>query len=279
MLSDSNARLAAARGLTSPKVRRETGRFLAEGAQAVREALGRPDLVIEVFGTAAALARHADLIDRAPAGQVSEISDRAAAGLSETVHPQGLLAVCRRLDLGLAEALSRRPRLVAMLVEANDPGNAGTILRTADAAGADTVILAGDSVDLYNGKLIRATAGSLFHLDLVTGPDPVEAIRQCQAAGFLTAATSGLGSTDLDDLVDGPELARPTVWVFGNEARGLPSGLIELADLAVRVPIHGAAESLNLSAAAALCLYSSARAQRRGRLPDSRPGKSGEPLS
>lgn len=263
MLSDSNARLAAARGLTSPRVRREAGRFLAEGAQAVGEALRRPGLVVEIFATAAAIDRHPDLLAVAAHGSVAEISERAAAGLSETVHPQGLVAVCRTVDIGLAEALGRGPRLVAVLVEANDPGNAGTILRTADAAGADAVLFAGGSVDLYNGKLIRATAGSLFHLDVVTGLDPAQAIAACRTAGLLTAATTGAAATDLDELVDRDGLAGPTAWIFGNEARGLPAELIELSELAVRVPIHGAAESLNLAAAAAVCLYSSARAHRR----------------
>ncbi|MDQ2957348.1 MAG: RNA methyltransferase, partial [Actinomycetota bacterium] len=253
--------LAAARGLTSPRARREAGRFLAEGAQAVGEALRRPGLVVEIFATAAAIGRHPDLL--AAAGSVAEISERAAAGLSETVHPQGLVAVCRTVDIGLAEALGRRPRLVVVLVEANDPGNAGTILRTADAAGAAAVLFAGGSVDLYNGKLIRATAGSLFHLDVVTGLDPAQAIVACRGAGLLTAATTGAAATDLDELVDRDGLAGPTAWIFGNEARGLPAELIELAELAVRVPIHGAAESLNLAAAAAVCLYSSARAHRR----------------
>jgi len=259
VLSDSNARLAAARGLTSPRGRREAGRFLAEGAQAVREALARPGTVLELFATAAAARQHAELIEGAP---VSVISDRAAAALSETVHPQGLVAVCARLDVGLADALARRPRLVAILVEANDPGNAGTILRTADAAGADAVLFTGDSVDPYNGKAVRAAAGSLFHLDLVTGVSPAAALVACRDAGLRTIATTGAASLDLDELTDRGGLAGPTAWVFGNEARGLPADVVAAAELAVRVPLHGRAESLNLAAAAAVCLYASARANR-----------------
>ncbi|HET6210822.1 MAG TPA: RNA methyltransferase, partial [Jatrophihabitans sp.] len=240
-------------------------RFLVEGAPAVAEALRRPGVVQQVFATTTALRRHADLLAGLPAGTVAEISDRAAAGLSETVHPQGLVAVCHAVDVRLAEALGRRPRLVAVLVEANDPGNAGAILRTADAAGAQAVLFAGDSVDLYNGKLVRASAGSLFHLDVVTGLDPVEAIEACRAAGLRTLATSGAGSRELDELIDAGELAAPTAWIFGNEARGLPPALLAVPDDTVRVPIYGAAESLNLAAAAAICLYGSARAQRLGR--------------
>jgi len=265
VLSDTNARLAAARGLTSPRARREAGRFLAEGAPAVAEALRRPGVVRQIFATAAASSLHAELLASAPPGAVSEISERAAAGLSETVHPQGLVAVCRSVDVELSQALAGRPRLVVLLVEANDPGNAGTILRTADAAGADAVLFAGDSVDLYNGKLVRASAGSLFHLDVVTGLDPVSAIAACRDAGLRTLATSGAGSRELDELIDDGDLAAPTAWIFGNEAHGLPSELLAAPDRTVRVPIYGAAESLNLAAAAAVCLYSSARAQRAGR--------------
>ena len=263
MLSDSNARLVAARRLTGPRGRREAGRFLAEGAQSVREALARPDAVVEVFATTEASRRYAEVLDRAAPGTVAAISDRAAAALSETVHPQGLVAVCRRLDISLAEALARTPRLVAVLVEANDPGNAGTILRTADAAGADAVIFTGDSVDPYNGKAVRAAAGSLFHLDVVIGPDPESAIRDCQAAGLLTLATTGAAALDLDELIDSGTLRRRVAWIFGNEARGLPADLVRAAEQSVRVPLHGRAESLNLAAAAAVCLYTAAREQRR----------------
>jgi TrmH family RNA methyltransferase len=262
VLSDSNARLAAARGLTSSRGRREAGRFLAEGAQSVREALARPDVLREVFVTAEAARRYADLLEQAEPGSVSVISDRAAASLSETVHPQGVVAVCSRLNVGLAQALAKAPRLVAVLVEINDPGNAGTILRTADAAGAQAVLFAGHSVDPYNGKAVRAAAGSLFHLDVVTGLEPAAAVHACRSAGLLTLATTGAGTSDLDELADEGALRSATAWLFGNEARGLPAELIEAAELSVRVPLHGRAESLNLSAAAAVCLYASAREHR-----------------
>ena len=262
MLSDSNARLVAARRLTSPRGRREAGRFLAEGAQSVREALLRPATVVEVFATPAAAQRYAEVLEPAAAGSVALISDRAAGSLSETVHPQGLIAVCAIPEVSLAQALARMPRLVAILVEANDPGNAGTILRTADAAGAGAVLFTGESVDPYNGKAVRASAGSLFHLDVVTGLDPAAAIAACRAAGLLTLATTGAATVDLDELTDQGALRRRTAWIFGNEARGLPAELLDAAELAVRVPVHGRAESLNLAAAAAVCLYASARANR-----------------
>ncbi len=165
--------------------------------------------------------------------------------------------MCRRIDVALADAVSGA-RLVAVLVEPNDPGNAGTILRTADAAGADAVVLVG-GVDVYNGKAVRASAGSLFHLRVCVDADLAAVLD----AGLPSFATSGAGALDLDDLIDDGELRGPALWLFGSEAHGLPADALAAADHEVRVPIHGRAESLNLAAAAAVCLYASARAQRR----------------
>jgi RNA methyltransferase, TrmH family len=230
----------------------------------VREALARPGLVRELFITADAARRHPEMCERARlAGvPVSLVSDDAAASLSETVTPQGLVAVCDQVDVGLAEVLAdSRPRLVAVLVDVRDPGNAGTVLRTADAAGARAVVFAGDSVDPYNGKCVRASAGSLFHVSLVRTVDAAAAVDMLRAAGLRVLAASGSGETDLDD-IPAPALASPTTWLFGSEAHGLSPAIAAAADAQVRVPIHGRAESLNLGAAAAVCLYTSARAQR-----------------
>jgi TrmH family RNA methyltransferase len=153
----------------------------------------------------------------------------------------------------------RHAGLVVVLVEPNDPGNLGTILRTADAVGADAVVVAG-GVDVYNGKAIRASAGSLFHLNVVIDVNADEVF--AAADGFTTLATAGLGAVDLDDLIDGGELSARTMWLFGSEAHGLPESTLDRADHTVRVPLYGRAESLNLAAAAAVCLYASARARR-----------------
>ena len=212
--------------------------------------------MLELFATAEAIERHPELT-----GGASEIGAKDAAGLSETITPQGLVAVCRTIDVPLATAMERRPRLVAALVDASDPGNAGTILRTADAAGATAVVLVG-GVDPYNGKAVRASAGSLFHLDVVIAAGADGLLELARAHGLSVLATTGVGARDLDALADDGTLAAPTVWLFGNEARGLPAGLVAAADASVRVPLHGRAESLNLAAAAAVCLYASARAQR-----------------
>lgn len=212
----------------------------------------------ELFATAEAAARYPEL-----AAGASEISERDAAALSETVTPQGLIAVCRLDQPTANEVLARGPRLLVVTVECNEPGNLGTIIRTADAAGADAVIW-DDGVDPYNGKAVRASAGSLFHLPVL--PCAAEDLLSgCYYAGVTALATTGGGSATLDELIDDGTLARPTVWLFGNEAHGLPNSVLECADRTVAVPIYGRAESLNLAAAAAVCLYASARAQRATR--------------
>lgn len=258
MLSSSNARLASARRLTSRKGRREAGRFLAEGAPAVQAALAA-GAVIELYATAQAADRHPELTDSA-----CEISTKDAAALSDTTTPQGLVAVCAIPRTDLAGVFAPRPQLVLALVEPNDPGNVGTIIRTADAAGADAVILSGGGVDPYNGKVVRASAGSLFHLP-VRECGTADLLAAASAAGMSTLATSGSGSVGLDDLERDGTLAAPTLWMFGTEAHGLPVDIQDAADRAVRIPIYGHAESLNLAAAAAVCAYASARAQRTTR--------------
>lgn len=250
-------RVAAARRLQRRRDRDQTGRFLAEGPQAVRSALAA-GVVLELFGTDTALSRYADLAAEAP--QVSPVTGEALAALAETVHPQGLVAVCEQVDVPLSAAVTQR--LVAVVADIKDPGNAGTVLRTADAAGAGAVVFAGDAVDPYNGKCVRASAGSLFHLDVVRERSPAAVVSTLRSAGVQILAATGHGDESLDDLLDAGILAAPTAWLFGSEAHGLPGPLLASADRRVRVPIYGGAESLNLAAAAAVCLYASARALR-----------------
>jgi TrmH family RNA methyltransferase len=268
VIPPSSARVAAARRLAKRSFRGKERRFLAEGPQAVREAAahtaeGAPALT-ELFATAEAAERHPDVIGLAGrAGvRVHLATDRIIADLSQTVTPQGLVGVCTFLDRPLPEVLAARPALVAVLANVRDPGNAGTVLRCADAAGADAVILTDGSVDLYNPKAVRASAGSLFHLPVAVGV-PVEQVAEAlRGAGVRLLAADGGGERDLDAELDAGALAAPSAWLFGNEAWGLPEETRALADAVVRVPIHGRAESLNLATAAAVCLYASARAQR-----------------
>jgi TrmH family RNA methyltransferase len=254
-------RVVAARRLQRRRERAATGRFLVEGPQAVREAAGR---VVELFVTGDAAARYPEIVATAEdaGARISPVTGDALAALAETVQPQGLVAVCETVDVPLDEALKRRPALVAVLADIRDPGNAGTVLRTADAAGAGAVVFAGEAVDPYNGKAVRASAGSLFHLDVVVAGDPPTAVAAIRAAAIQVLAADPYGDTDLDQIARSGGLAAPTAWLFGSEAHGLPPDLADAADARVRVPIHGRAESLNLAAAAAVCLYASASGQR-----------------
>ena len=210
-----------------------------------------------MFATVEATERYAAWRDAAPAWAV--VDDRALASLSDSVTPAGVVAVCRFLDVPLPRR-ALGGRLVAICADVRDPGNAGTVIRTADAAGADGVVLAGSSVDAYNPKTVRASVGSLFHLPVVVEPDVAAAVAAARAAGLTVLAADGEGETSLDDA--GDLLGRRTAWLFGNEAWGLPPEVAALADHRIRIPIHGRAESLNLSTAAALCLYASASAHR-----------------
>jgi TrmH family RNA methyltransferase len=262
--STRSPRVKAARRLAKRAFRRRDGRFLAEGPQAVREALALDGVLVELFATAEAENRHQDLVALAEKSGIPifRVGAEVMAELAQTVTPQGLLAVCRFVDVALEPTLSPAPRLVTVLAHVRDPGNAGTVLRTADAAGSDSVIFTDASVDPYNGKCVRASAGSIFHLPVVTGPRFDELIPALKAAGLTVVAADGAGESSLDTALDAGTLDGPTAWVFGNEAWGLPEEILAAVDEVVRVPIYGGAESLNLATAAAVCLYTSARAQR-----------------
>jgi RNA methyltransferase, TrmH family len=265
VLSSKSGRVKAARRLARRVYRAEHRLFLAEGPQAVREALTVPGCVAEIFAIGGTETAHSDIFGAATGRGIAWhlVDEAALASLTETVHPQGLVAVGHFLDRPLEHVLEPTPRLVAVCADVRDPGNAGTVIRCADAVGAGAVVLSGSSVDPYNGKAVRASAGSLFHLPLAVHDDTAEVIATLQQRGVTVLAADGAGELDLDDVIDDAMLAGPTAWLFGNEAWGLPAELASLADHRVRIPIHGRAESLNLATAAAVCLYASARAQRR----------------
>jgi TrmH family RNA methyltransferase len=272
VLTDKSSRIVAAHRLLRKPRRAEAGEFLAEGTQAVAEAvaaeLRNPGTVKEIYLTKDAGLRNVELIRAAFAAriEVTQVTDRAAAALSDTVSPQGLVARCAMTLADVGEVIAAEPRLIAVLVETNDPGNAGTIIRLADAAGADAVIFAGESVDPFNPKAVRASTGSLFHLPVARAAEVGELLMQLSEAGLSVLATTGGGAnTDLDTATDDGILDLPTAWLFGSEAHGLPAEVIAAADESISVPIYGAAESLNLATAAAICLYASARAHRAER--------------
>jgi TrmH family RNA methyltransferase len=259
-LTERSARIVAARKLTRRSGRDAAGLFLAEGRQAVAEALADPDGVREVLATEAAADAHRDLLaaTRVP---VRLITEKAAAGLSETVTPQGLLAVCQLRDVEWTTLVAQPPSLSVALAELSDPGNAGTVLRTADACGAGAVVFGAGSADPYGGKAVRASAGSLFHVDVVRGASLPDLLPALHDAGVTVLAADGGGEAALDEVAADGRLPGPVLWLFGNEARGVPADLAALADLRVRIPMRGRAESLNLAAAAAICLYTTQLAQ------------------
>jgi RNA methyltransferase, TrmH family len=254
-------RLKAARRLAKRAFRDRLRAFLAEGPQAVAEAFACGADITDLFVTVPARARHGDLVAAiAAAGvPVHVVSGEVMGELAQTVTPQGVLAVCGFVDVPLRQVGGP---LVALLANVRDPGNAGTVLRTADAVGAQAVIFADASVDPYNSKCVRASAGSLFHLPVVAGARLAEAAARMREVGLRIVAADGRAPRALDDPAVTERLGEPTAWMFGNEAWGLPPELLALADESVAVPVYGRAESLNLAAAAAVCLYASARAQR-----------------
>jgi TrmH family RNA methyltransferase len=297
-LSAKSGRVKAARKLGRRSTRAEHRLFLAEGAKALTEALHAGG-VVEVFATQDASEQYAALrkaVDEAGVPWMLA-DDDAVSSLSGAVTPQGIVAVCRFLDVPLEEVLGsvveerapttsvveerapalRRaasasersvetsvskppsPKTLVICADVRDPGNAGTVIRCADASGADAVVLAGNSVDPYNDKTVRATAGSLWHLPLALHDDSAEVVRRAQADGFVVLAADGAGETDLFEAEASGLLTGKIAWLLGNEAWGLPEELAALADRRVSIPIFGRAESLNLSTAAAVCLYASAR--------------------
>jgi len=261
----SLSELRSARRLTRRKNRTAAERFLAEGPQAVREALRTVGCVQYLLVSRSSVEKHRELtMTAATAGVAVRITaDDTLASVTDTSTPQGVVAICRMVDRSLADALGNHPALVVCCVRVRDPGNAGTVIRCADAFGADAVVLSEGSVDAYNSKAVRSSAGSLFHVPLVLGAALSEVVAAARTKGLQVLAADGGGLIDLDQLNASGDLAGPCLWLFGNEAWGLPAADAELCDQRVRVPIYGAAESLNLAAAAAVCLYATSTAQRR----------------
>jgi TrmH family RNA methyltransferase len=256
LTSARNPKVVAAVRLKKRALREEGRCFLVEGAQAVAEALTEDGRLLSLF----VLDELDPLAVRAKQAGVPvvQVSDRVMERLTSTVTPQGVVGVAPFVDAGIDEL--KQPGAVAVLHQVRDPGNAGTILRSADAAGASGVVFAGSSVDAYNPKTVRASAGSIFHVPVVRDVPTEEAVATLRAKGFAVVAMDVHGDRDLFEV----EIPASSAFVFGNEARGLPSEILEAADHRVRVPHAGRAESLNLAAAATVCLFEWVR---RGREP------------
>lgn len=286
--------------LSGRSARARRGEFLAEGPQAVREALkahhaaidaGNKPVVRQLFVTEAQLAATPDIADLLEGVDYRIATPQVLAAMATTVTPQGIVAACSMNLAALEDVLDRQPALVAVLAQVRDPGNAGTILRAADSAGADAVIFTEGSVDPYNPKTVRSTVGSLFHLPVVAGVPFDRLVEELHGADMQILAADGYGQYNLDTLQDEsavhrlgaletpgragdlavpaarPDLGQATAWLLGNEAQGLAPEELDAADFRVAVPIYGAAESLNVATAATVCLYASARAQQPGQDP------------
>jgi TrmH family RNA methyltransferase len=263
-------RVRAVRALQKRSVRERTGRFAVEGPQGVREAVRyAADRVRDVYVTAEAAARYAaDVVEPARAAGlwVHDVTPQVLEAMAGTDAPQGVLAVVAVEPEAAAPAaaldalLATGPGLLVLLTHVRDPGNAGTVIRGADAAGADGVLVSRASVDVHAPKVVRSTAGSLFHLPVLTGLEVVDTLAALRRRGIRSYAADGSGGTLLPDA----DLGVPHCWVMGNEAWGLPDEVRAVCDDVVRVPIHGLAESLNLAMAATVCLYASAGRRQGG---------------
>jgi TrmH family RNA methyltransferase len=250
-------RVKSVRALHRRSARERSGRLLVEGPQSVREAVRYAAArVVDVYVTAAARERYPEILAEAAHARLRlhDVSEDVLAVLSQTETPQGVVAVVERAPVTLEEVLAAEPRVLVLLTHVRDPGNAGTVIRAADAAGADAVLVSAASVDVTSPKVVRSTAGSLFHLPVVTGLEVAATVDTLRAHGIRLLAADGAGTATLP----GVDLTSPHAWVMGNEAWGLAEEVRAACDEVVRVPIHGKAESLNLAMAATVCLYASA---------------------
>jgi TrmH family RNA methyltransferase len=259
-----NKRVAGAVRLKKRAMREKDRQFLVEGALGVGEALASGAPVQEVFVSPASEERLDSVVVAADelGVPVHTVTPEVMGHLTSTVTPQGVVAVAEFIDTSL-DSLGEHASLVPILVEVRDPGNAGTILRSADASGADGVVFTRSSVDVYNPKTVRASAGSLFHIPVVRDAELGDAVERLRGQGFAVAAASAAGEHSVYDT----DLSGPTAILFGNEAHGLPAEAVALADRSIHVPISGRTESLNLAAAATLVLFEAAR-QRTPHRPD-----------
>ena len=260
LTSIKNPKVAAAVRLKKRAFREEDRRFLIEGPQGVGEALEHPDHLLQTLFVGDPLEPLA--IRAGQRGvEVQTVSAEVMAKLTSTVTPQGIVGVAPFVDTAF-ETLPTDGCLV-VLHEVRDPGNAGTVLRSSDAAGASGIVFTASSVDVYNPKTVRSSAGSIFHLPIARGTPALEVLERARAQGRRTLAMDARGADDLY----ATDLGGPLALVFGNEAHGLPPQILEAVDGTVRIPHRGKAESLNLAAAATVCLFEWARQRRGGAVP------------
>ena len=242
------ARVKALLGSRGVKERKAAGQFVAEGLQCAREALvTKSGPAIETLYVASNGRKKIEELADLSYLNVVEVSDEVMKEMSETITPQGILAVCAIPNVSLDSIPLNGSRRFIYLSEVQDPGNAGTILRSADAFAMDAVITSPGSVDMYSPKVVRSTAGSLWHIPVFESV----AIDEVLALGISAFSLGAGGAKELSQY----QKSGDVVAVFGNEARGLATGQnVDSIDV-VSIPMPGNAESLNLSAAASIVMY------------------------
>lgn len=232
---------------------------MIEGPTLLREALHAGVELLEVFATADADEALAQELETRGV-VVRRVSTPVLTRALDTVTPQEIAAIARRIDPGLdavVEAAARGP-LVLVLAGVGDPGNAGTLLRAAEAAGASAVLFCEGSVDPWNPKCVRASAGGLFHVPVTSGGDVVAVIERLRAAGVASVATVARGGVPYDEA----DLTGPIAFVLGSEAHGLPSSVVSLVARPVTIPMAGRAESLNVAMAGSVLCFEALRQRR-----------------
>ncbi len=271
----SRSQLQRAQRLHRREQRSRHGQTLVEGPQAVRELLAcAPGLARDLYVTEEAIERHGDVAELASAAGVWTHVLAAQDMRDLSADAQGVLAVISTPEAPGLNSLLGEASLVVATLDIADPGNLGTIIRTADAAGADAVAVGKASAELYSPKVMRSAAGSHFHVPCVAGVEASELAARAREAGLQVLTAEGTGEWELPVLIreaaearilgaapSGPDLRRRTLWFVGNEARGF-AGCDFDVDARVAVPLYGKAESLNVSTALAVCAYASAMAQR-----------------
>jgi TrmH family RNA methyltransferase len=242
-------RVKALIGSKGAKERREQGLFVAEGVQCAREALAAtngPEIKI-LYATESGLAKISEF--NLAAIELVEVSEAVMKAMSDTVSPQGLISVCYKPELDIAQLVATGHSRFIYLHEIQDPGNAGTILRTADAMGISAVITSPDSVDMFSPKVVRSTAGSLWNVPVYEG---VSFIDLCNRfPNIQRLLLSSHATTSILDL----SIPGDCIAIFGNEARGVDAKTLGASVTEVTIPMQGRAESLNLSAAASIVMF------------------------
>jgi RNA methyltransferase, TrmH family len=271
--SAANPLIKRIRLLADRQHRRREGAFVVRGVQPVWQAV-EASADIEVLIAAPELLRDpaAAMVaaQEARGVKVARLTGELFGRIADRDGPAGLAAIVRKRTGGLA-GLSVLPDAVFVaLHEVANPGNLGTIIRTADAVAAAGVILVGQSADPFDPVAVKASMGAVFSVPVVTEAAPAEFLRWCSDRGIAVAATSGSAALSLWDIT----LPRPVAVLFGSEGSGLPSELLAAGDLQLRIPMTGSAESLNLAVAAGILLYEAWR-QSRGDAPG--PPKSADP--